>query len=183
MSTIRLYYRDWFLYEFQAQGLEAEERDGKNLVVLDRTAFYPTSGGQVHDVGILAFGEGRASRILVVDVAEGEDGSICHFTSHPVPQGTSVYASIDAPRRLDHMQQHTGQHILSAAFVRLFDVPTVSFHMGAESCTIDLETSSLSAEQIETAEKLANEITMEDRPVRIRFATVDRARKLGVRKL
>src|SRR5260370_14044866 len=81
------------------------------------------------------------------------------------------------------MQQHTVQHILSAAFMRLYDIPTVSFHMGAESCTIDLETNSLSAEQIETAEKLANEITMEDRPVRIRFATVDRARKLGVRKL
>jgi alanyl-tRNA synthetase len=183
MSTVRLYYRDSFLYDFQANVLEAEERDGKTLVVLDRTAFYPTSGGQVHDVGILAFGEGRASRILVVDVAEGEDGSIRHFTSHPVPQGTSVYASIDAPRRLDHMQQHTGQHILSAAFVRLFDIPTVSFHMGAESCTIDLETSSLSAAQVESAERLANEIITEDRAVRIRFAALERARKLGVRKL
>src|SRR5258708_10584205 len=173
MSTVRLYYRDSFLYDFQAQVLEAEERDGKNLVVLDRTAFCRTSGGQVHDVGILACGEGRASRILVVDVAEGKDGSIYHFTSHPVPQGTSVYASIDAPRRLDHMQQHTGQHILSAAFVRLFDVPTVSFHMGAESCTIDLETSSLSAAQIESAERLGNEIITEDPAVRIPFSPLE----------
>jgi alanyl-tRNA synthetase len=184
MTTVRLYYRDSFLYDFQARVLESAERGGKNLVVLDRTAFYPTSGGQVHDVGILAFGEGRASRILVLDVAEGEDGSIYHFTSHPVvPEGTNVYASIDAPRRHDHMQQHTGQHILSAAFVRLFDIPTVSFHMGAESCTIDLETNSLSAAQVEAAERLANEIITEDRPVRIRFAALERARKLGVRKL
>lgn len=183
MTTVRLYYRDSFLHDFQAQVLEAGERDGKNLVVLDRTAFYPTSGGQLHDVGILAFGEGRANRILVVDVADGEDGRIHHFTSHPVPQGTSVYASIDAPRRHDHMQQHTGQHILSAAFVRLFDVPTVSFHMGAESCTIDLETNSLSTAQVESAERLANEVIAEDRPVRIRFASLERAQRLGVRKL
>jgi alanyl-tRNA synthetase len=184
MSTVRLYYRDSFLYDFQAHVLESAERGGKNLVVLDRTAFYPTSGGQVHDVGILAFGEGRASRILVLDVAEGEDGTIHHFTSHPVvPKGTTVYASIDAPRRHDHMQQHTGQHILSAAFVRLFDIPTVSFHMGVESCTIDLETSSLSAAQIETAERLANDVITEDRAVRIRFAEIEQAQRLGVRKL
>ena len=183
MPTVRLYYRDSFLYDFQARVLESAERDGKNVVVLDRTAFYPTSGGQVHDVGILAFGESRASRILVVDVAEAEDGSICHFTSHPVPEGTTIHASIDAPRRHDHMQQHTGQHILSAAFVRLFDVPTVSFHMGAESCTIDLETDSLSAAQIESAERLANDVITEDRAVRIRFATLERAQRLGVRKL
>ncbi|HWX55657.1 MAG TPA: DHHA1 domain-containing protein, partial [Verrucomicrobiae bacterium] len=90
---------------------------------------------------------------------------------------------IDAARRRDHMQQHTGQHVLSAAFVRLFDIPTVSFHMGAESCTIDLETNSLSSSQVEAAEKLANEIVTEDRPVSIRFVALEEARKLGLRKI
>ncbi len=181
--TNRLYYHDSFLYEFQAQVLESVEREGKTGLVLDCTAFYPTSGGQVHDTGILAFGSARENRVSVVDVADEDDGRIIHFTSAPVASGTTVYGSINAARRRDHMQQHTGQHVLSAAFIRLFEIPTVSFHMGVESCTIDLETNTLSPAQIQGAERLANEIVTEDRAVKIRFVSLEEARQLGVRKL
>src|SRR5258708_4248368 len=181
--TTRLYYHDSFLYVFQAQVLESVERDGKTGIVLDQTAFYPTSGGQVHDTGILAFGNARENRVSVVNVADDDDGRIIHFTPGSVAPGTTVYGSIDAARRRDHMQQHTGQHVLSAALIRLFEIPTVSFHMGVESCTIDLDTKSLSPAQIQEAEKLANEIVTEDRAINIRFVSMEEARQLGVRKL
>ena len=90
---------------------------------------------------------------------------------------------VDTDRRRDHMQQHSGQHVLSAAFEKLYGFPTVSFHMGDESCTIDLAANALTAEQVESAEKLANEVVTEDRPVEIRFATPDQARAMGVRKI
>jgi alanyl-tRNA synthetase len=179
--TDRLYYHDSFLYEFDAHVVESAERDGKHVVVLDRTAFYPTSGGQVHDTGRFVLADKR--EVAVLEVADEEDGRIFHFAAEPVAVGTAVHGRIDAARRRDHMQQHTGQHVLSAAFVRLFDIPTVSFHMGSESCTIDLETNSLSLSQVEAAEKLANEIVTEDRPVSIRFVPLEEARQLGLRKI
>src|SRR5262249_52745571 len=138
--TQRLYYHDSFLYDFDARVVESLERDGKPAVVLDRTAFYPSSGGQVHDTGKLLLEDNR--EVEVVEVADEED-RIFHFTPQPVAAGTTIHGSVDAARRRDHMQQHSGQHVLSAAFIRLFNMPTVSFHMGAESCTIDLETASL----------------------------------------
>ena len=179
--TDRLYYHDSFLYRFDARVLESLERGGKSAVVLDRTAFYPTSGGQVYDTGRLLFAENR--EVPVIEVAEEDDGRILHFVPEPVAADQSITGLVDSARRRDHMQQHSGQHVLSAAFVRLFDAPTVSFHMGTESCTIDLAAKSLSAAQIEQAEQLANEIVTEDRPVSIRFVSLDEARELGVRKL
>jgi alanyl-tRNA synthetase len=179
--TDRLYYHDSFLYDFDARVLESVERKGKHAVVLDRTAFYPTSGGQVHDTGTLVLE--NESRVPVTDVAEEEGGRIFHFTSTPVESGKTVHGLIDAPRRRDHMQQHSGQHVLSAAFVELFNAPTVSFHMGAESCTIDLETKSLSPQQVREAEELANRIVTEDRPVQIRFVSLEEARQMNLRKL
>ncbi len=104
--------------------------------MLDRTAFYPTSGGQVHDLGTLT-ADGK--QIAITEVADEEDGRILHFAATSLPAGTQVHGSVDAVRRRDHVQQHSGQHVLSAAFIRLFNMPTVSFHMGTESCTIDLE--------------------------------------------
>jgi alanyl-tRNA synthetase len=97
--------------------------------------------------------------------------------------GTSVHGTIDISRRRDHMQQHSGQHVLSAAFIRLFEMPTVSFHMGDEVCTIDLDTKAATADQVEQAEDLANQVVMEDRPVEIRFVGLEEARGLGLRKL
>jgi alanyl-tRNA synthetase len=179
--TDRLYYRDSFLYEFDARIVESLPHDGRHAIVLDRTAFYPTSGGQVHDTGRMMLADER--EVAVVEVADEEDGRVLHFTQEPLPAGTAVHGCVDAARRRDHMQQHSGQHVVSAAFIRLFDMPTVSFHMGAESCTIDLETSGLSPKQVEQAERLANEIVLEDRPVVIRFVALEEARGLGLRKL
>src|SRR5256885_8580227 len=179
--TDRLYYHDSFLYSFEAQVLESVERESKHAIKLDRTAFYPTSGGQVHDTGTVLVDN---REVAVIEVSDNEeDGTILHFTSEPIEMGTRIRGLIDAARRRDHMQQHSGQHVLSAAFVRLFDAPTVSFHMGDESCTIDLAVKSLAPDQIAQAERLANEIVTEDRPVMIRFVSPDEARKLDLRKL
>jgi alanyl-tRNA synthetase len=180
MATDRLYYHDSFLYDFDARVVEALRRDGKHAIVLDRTAFYPTSGGQVHDLGMLTAGD---QQVAITEVADEEDGRILHFASTPLAAGTQVHGSVDAARRRDHVQQHSGQHVLSAAFIRLFNMSTVSFHMGEESCTIDLETAGLSVAQAQKAELLANEVIAEDRPVGIRFVPLEEARQLGLRKL
>lgn len=178
--TDRVYYHDSFLYDFDARVVEAFDRNGRTVIVLDRTAFYPTSGGQVHDLGVLT---ADGQQIAITEVADEEDGRVLHFASKPLAVGTQVHGSVDAARRLDHVQQHSGQHVLSAAFIRLFNMPTVSFHMGEESCTIDLETAGLSAAQAQKAEMLANEVIAEDRPVSIRFVALEEARQLGLRKL
>ena len=179
--TDRLYYRDSFLYDFDARVVASLELGGRHAVVLDRTAFYPTSGGQVHDTGRMVLTDHR--EVEVAEVADEESGRILHFVAGPVAKGSAIHGMIDAARRRDHMQQHSGQHVLSAAFVRLFSMPTVSFHMGAESCTIDLETAGVSPKQVEQAERLANDVVLEDRTTTIRFVSLEEARQLGVRKL
>jgi len=178
--TERLYYHDSFLYDFDASVVEAFDSNGRHAIVLDRTAFYPTSGGQVHDLGML---QADGQQVAITEVADEEDGRILHFASGPLAVGTQVHGTVDSARRRDHVQQHSGQHVLSAAFIRLFTMPTVSFHMGEESCTIDLETNGLSAAQAQKAEQLANEVIAEDRPVSIRFVPLEEARQLGLRKL
>lgn len=180
IMTDRLYYHDSFLYDFDARVLEALVSNGRTAIVLDRTAFYPTSGGQVHDLGIVTAG---GQQISITEVADDEAGRVLHFTSEPLAIGTQVHGTVDAARRRDHVQQHSGQHVISAAFIRLFKMPTVSFHMGEESCTIDLESNGLSAAQAQKAELLANEVIAEDRPVAIRFVPLEEARQLGLRKL
>jgi alanyl-tRNA synthetase len=183
--TERLYYNDSFLYDFDAQVVEvvpASAAESRPAVVLDRTAFYPTSGGQTFDTGLLA-ADGYQAR--VVEVAEAENGSIRHYLDE-LPNlkiGTAVQGSVDAERRRDHMQQHSGQHVLSAAFVRLCNMPTVSFHMGDDYCSIDLDTKAISQEQVAAVERLANEIILEDRAVEIRFVSHQDARELELRKL
>ena len=178
--TERLYYTDSFLHEFEARVLAVSGE----TVTLDRSAFYPTSGGQVFDTGWL---EVKGSdRIRVKDVTEDEQtGAVLHLveSADALQTGAEVLGLIDAERRLDHMQQHTGQHVVSAAFEELYGFATVSFHMGDQSCTIDLATEALTAKQLEAAEALANNVISEDRPVEIRFATPDEARALGVRKI
>lgn len=178
--TDRLFYHDSFLYDFDARVVEALDRNGRTAIVLDRTAFYPTSGGQVHDLGLLT---ADGLQIAITEVADEEDGRILHFAAAPLAIGTQVHGSVNSVRRRDHVQQHSGQHVLSAAFIRLFNMPTVSFHMGEESCTIDLETSGLSTAQAQKAEYLSNEVIAEDRPVGIRFVPLEEARQLGLRKL
>ena len=147
---------------------------GQFRVLLDRTAFYPTSGGQPHDTG-------RLGEAAVVDVLDGVDGAIVHVTDRALQPGL-VHGSIDWVRRFDHMQQHTGQHLLSAAFIELFKCQTVSFHLGGESSTIDLAAASLSAGQAEAAERLTNQIIFEDRAVEAQFGTREELAASGVRK-
>jgi len=188
--TNRLYYHDSFLYEFDAQVsdlISVSNPDSRPAVVLDRTAFYPTSGGQVFDTGWILPTEMRdaSGRLRVVEVTETDDGQILHIleNAESIQNGVRVRGLIDVDRRRDHMQQHSGQHVLSAAFIRLFSLPTVSFHMGAESCSIDLDTKNLTTPQVEAADALANDVVMEDRAVGIRFMTQEEARSLGLRKI
>ena len=180
--TERLYYHDSFLYEFDAEVSKVLEGP-RAAVVLDRTAFYPTSGGQIYDTGWIASGD---MKVGVSEVADGEDGKVIHYLEAPAKElkpGVHVHGEIDATRRRDHMQQHTGQHVLSAAFVRLYQMPTVSFHMGDDYCSIDLDAAALTKQQVEAAERLANEIILENRGVDIRFVSREEAEKLGLRKL
>jgi alanyl-tRNA synthetase len=176
--TERLYYTDPKLTEFDARVVAAE----RGAVILDRTAFYPTSGGQRFDTGIL---EIDGHKLRVVEVAEDEQGNIRHLVENGSipPSGAAVHGTLDRARRRDHMQQHTGQHLLSAVFIALFQAPTVSFHMGEETCTIDLDVKTLTADQIKEAERRSNEIVTGDVPVEIKFATVEEARAMGVRKI
>lgn len=188
--TERLYYHDSFQKQFEANVLSCEPEGERWKVVLDRTAFYPTAGGQPHDTGIL----GEAQVVEVVDaspraaesnsvVAADPDGSgtVVHYTSAAVPAGP-VKGRIDWERRVDHMQQHTAQHLLSAAFIELFGFPTKSFHLGRLISTVDIEAPALSARQIEEAERRTNEIILEDREVVVRFGTAAELAEAGIRK-
>ncbi len=191
--TKRLYYDSSEIHEFDSV-VEAvtppSAEQARPALILRETAFYPTSGGQVHDTGWLTVngGDGGAERLRVAEVADAEDGRIVHYLEAPprLPlAGAAVHGSIDPERRRDHMQQHTGQHVLSAAFVELYQMPTVSFHMGTNEayCSIDLAVPSVTPEQIVGAEKRANQIVFEDRPVRVRYVSRAEAEKLGLRKL
>jgi alanyl-tRNA synthetase len=172
--TQRLYYSEPYRRSFDAKVLTATAAGDRLHVTLDQTSFYPTSGGQPFDTGTL----GGAS---VVDVVDNDDGAITHVVSGSLKLGDVVSGEIDWARRFDHMQQHTGQHVLSAAFDRLFAVRTESFHMGQLSSTIDLARE-VSAAEVAKAEDDANRIVWEDRAVAIRFATAEEAAAMGMRK-
>lgn len=182
VATRRLYYEDSFLKDFKARVVHCDvlPPDVKGGIpgtawglLLDRTAFYPTSGGQPHDLGKI----GDANVLDVRD--EGEE--ILHVVDrHPV--NPDVDCCIHWPRRFDHMQQHTGQHLLSAMFQERFGRPTVSFHLGSEFCTIDLRGPEPTEEVLEGAERAANQVIFEDRAVTIRYGTADQLAQLGVRK-
>src|SRR5215475_5572005 len=138
--TDHLYYHDSFLHEFDAQVLDLVPPSDSNprpAIILDRTAFYPTSGGQVFDTGWISLADSAdaTNRLRVAEVVEGQDGQVVHILEHagPIQKGSRIRGLIDADRRHDHMQQHSGQHVLSAAFISLYNLPTVSFHMGVDS--------------------------------------------------
>jgi alanyl-tRNA synthetase len=179
--TERLYYTDSYLRDFGARVTGLSE--GGRTVYLDRTAFYPTSGGQPFDTGSIA-------GATVLDVVDEEAG-IAHRLAEPVAEG-EVECNINWNRRFDHMQQHTGQHLLSAVFEEMFALHTVSFHLGGESATIDLrgdlhgdlkddlEGGAMEPRTVLAAERRANEIVFENRPVTVHFE--DRAAAQGLRK-
>jgi alanyl-tRNA synthetase len=168
--TERLYYHDSYLRDFTATVVDATA-DGRT-VYLDRTAFYPASGGQPRDAGVIA-------GVPVLDVIDEED-RVGHVLETPLTASSSVQCEVDWARRFDHMQQHTGQHLLSAVLARDFGAETVSFHMGAEASTIDLAVASLEPARLREAERRANDAVFENRAVTVAFeeaATVEGLRK------
>jgi alanyl-tRNA synthetase len=167
--TERLYYQDSYLREFRARVVEVAD-DGRR-VYLDRTAFYPTSGGQPFDLGSLG-------GVAVREVIDEED-RIAHLMQAPLG-ATEVEGIVDWDRRYDHMQQHTGQHLLSAVLEELFKIRTVSFHLGAETSTIDVDAASLTPEQLERSEERCAQVVAQARPVEITFE--DASTTLELRK-
>ncbi|MBB6144587.1 alanyl-tRNA synthetase [Silvibacterium bohemicum] len=178
--TDRLFYRDSFVRAFAANVTdirEASRADGISVwqIALDRTAFYPTSGGQPHDTGVLraTSRNGAILEAAIESVEEDESGQVWHYTRKPLQAGTTVEGEIDWSRRLDHIQQHSGQHLLSAVFARELSAPTVSFHLGETVSTIDLATAPIARHTLQRIERIANELIAEDRAVSVR--TVERA--------
>ncbi|HEV8395474.1 MAG TPA: DHHA1 domain-containing protein [Vicinamibacterales bacterium] len=171
--TPRIYYTDAYCQAFEARVVRAFEHEGRPAALLDRTAFYPTSGGQPYDVGVL----GGTAVLDVVDV----DGEVVHVLASPLAEGSTVRGEIDWVRRFDHMQQHTGQHVLSAALVRVCHAATVSFHLGGDASTIDLS-AVVSPADVERAVDEANRIVWEDYEVAVRFASDEEAKALPLRK-
>lgn len=171
-TTERLYFSNSHLLQFEAEVLACYEKDNHWLALLDRTAFYPTGGGQPNDTGKL----GDANLIDCID----NETHIIHVIDRAI--SGSVKGVIDPLRRRDHMQQHTGQHILSQAFINIAGAETKGFHLGTESATIDLAIDNLTAEQLLRAEDLANSIVFEDRPIKIHITDKDGAEQFALRK-
>jgi alanyl-tRNA synthetase len=187
--TERLYYHDSFLREFDAKMVSCEREGDRWRVILDRTAFYPASGGQPHDMGRLEDTEVLEVSDAVPEVAplspaephRDVTSEVVHYTSAAIPVGP-VHGKIDWNRRMDHMQQHTAQHLLSAAFIELFGFQTDSFHLGRLSSTIDLSAPAILPRHLEEAERRTNEIIFEDREVVVRFGTAMELAEAGIRK-
>lgn len=187
--TERIYYHDSFLREFDANVVSCEREGDRWKVILDRTAFYPTSGGQPHDMGRLgdvevlevldAAPEVAAPSVVAPDAGAARE--VVHYTSAEIPAGP-VHGKIDWDRRIDHMQQHTAQHLLSAAFIELFGFQTKSFHLGRLTSTIDLDASAILPDYLEAAEYRTNQIIFEDREVVVRFGTAQELAEAGIRK-
>ena len=175
--TERLYYSDSHLIEFEARVVDVTERvSGWTAIVLNRTAFYPTGGGQPSDTGTL-------DGMRVVECIDDGDRGVLHVVQGVTPaRDAIVRGRVDWSRRLDHMQQHTGQHILSQAFVTLFNAPTRGFRVLETSCEIDVELMEPTTEKIERAVELANNVIWEDRTITIRNVTSEEAAELSLRK-
>lgn len=172
MQTEKLYYEDPFLREFTAVVRTCEEAKDGWRVTLDRTAFYPEGGGQPADHGTLG-------GVRVTDVHE-KSGEVFHTCAAPVEIGAAVTGEIDWNRRFDHMQQHSGEHILSGILCERYHCDNVGFHLGAETVTIDYN-ADLSWEQVLEAERLANEVIWADRPVEITYPSPEALAALNYR--
>lgn len=171
----KLYYQDAYLKSFSGELIKQEkDESGRLYAVLSQTAFYPTGGGQPFDTGTL-------NDIKVIDVEE-VDGEIRHYIETHLDTTDSIKGMIDWERRFDHMQQHSGQHILSAAFEELYHYKTVSFHLGKDTLTIDLETDNLSFEEAAEVEELANKIILENRPITTEWVNEDELNQYKLRK-
>ncbi|NYF23195.1 alanyl-tRNA editing protein [Sporosarcina sp. JAI121] len=164
MLKNRLYYTDPYCKFFTTQIIKAtKDTEGNHYVILDNTAFYPTGGGQPHDTGTL-------NGVAVLNV-EAVGDEIRHTVAESLGSVAEVEGVLNWERRFDHMQQHAGQHILSAAFVELFGFPTVSFHLGQDVVSIDLDIEEVSAEQLDAVEQAANDIILENRQIEMKWVT------------
>jgi len=164
------------LREFDAHIISKETDEfGRHYVVLSNTAFYPTGGGQPHDTGTL-------NGIEVIDVEKVGEEIRHYMQGHALELEGFVHGTLNWPRRFDHMQQHAGQHILTAAFVELFDAQTVSFHLGSEHVTIDIAVDTLTEQQLIAAEIRANEIILENRPIETTWITENELSDFNLRK-
>jgi len=181
-NTERLFYTDPFQREFSARVIARREMAGQPAVALDCTAFYPTGGGQPHDTGsLLPVTRTFAAAVVSVTDVVAEDGLIWHILSAPLA-GDEITGALDWPRRFDHMQQHTGQHVLSQAFIVTCDAETVGFHLGAASSTIDLNRSDLDADALVRVEAAANAIVEAARVVSPTFVTPEALAGIPLRK-
>jgi len=177
--TERLYYADSYTTRFDATVIEQTIHEDRPALVLNQTYFYPTSGGQPHDIGTI-------NGLGVVDVVvRDEDAAILHIINAPAPSllQQTVACEVDWRRRFDHMQQHTGQHILTQAFIQIAEAKTVSFHLSTESVTIDLDVNALTDKQIEAAEKLANDVIQADKTVTATIREMNDQEGVRMRKL
>lgn len=173
--TERLYYTDAYQQELTAVVIAKTLYRGKTAIELDQTCFYPTSGGQPHDVGVL-------NGVRVINVVE-EEGTILHvLETDALEVGMPVGGQIDWKRRFDHMQQHTGQHILSQAFLQVLEAQTESFHLGSEVSSIDISREALTPEEIYQVEDLCNKVIFENRPINIHFVESSEQGALPLRK-
>jgi alanyl-tRNA synthetase len=173
---MRFYYDDAYTCDFTARIVERIEIDGHPAIILDQTYFYPTSGGQPNDIGLIV-------GVAVLDVlARKEDGAVVHVLAGEV-KGETVACAVDWTRRFDHMQHHTGQHILSQAFVQVVQASTVGFHLSTDSITIDLDKTNVSDDAVTAVETLANDVVWANRPVTARIIQPDDAEGVRIRKL
>ena len=176
MSGERLYHTDAYSIHFTASIVERINSDGLPAVILDHSLFYPDSGGQPHDTG-------KINDIAVINVyVRQSDQAVVHVLKE-APQSDSISGDIDWTRRFDHMQQHTGQHILSRAFLELFDADTLSFHLGDHESTIDIDIANLRVQDVLKIENLTNKIIWENRPVKIQFLNKDEVESEGIRSV
>lgn len=182
--TLHLYYQDSYMVRFTALVREALDWEGRPAVVLDQSAFYPTGGGQPHDTGTLG-----SSHVLDV-VERPEDRAVIHILEAPLEPclpdqdagEVRVEGHVNWERRFDLMQQHSGQHILSAAFVKQLGAKTVGFHLSDEYATIDIDQAGLSAEQLAAVEDQANAIVSGNRPTVARWVPDEELQSIPLRK-
>lgn len=172
--TEKLYHHDATLQTFTARVIARRETERGPAVQLDRTAFYPTAGGQPHDTGAL-------NDIPVLDVWEENDGALWHLLERPL-EAAEVSGQIDYARRFDHMQQHTGQHLLSAAFVQVCQAATLSFHLGTEASTIDVARDPVTWEEAGAVEDAVNAAIWQNRPITLHFVTQAELGAIPLRK-
>ncbi|UOQ91964.1 DHHA1 domain-containing protein [Halobacillus shinanisalinarum] len=171
----KLFYEDPYKMEFESKVIKIDQDERGFYVVLEETAFYPTGGGQPHDKGTL-------NGFEVIDVEEVK-GEVRHYTREKLPAETeNVQGSIDHERRIDHMQQHSGQHIISAIFDDQFGIPTTSFHLGTDTVTIDLDTEHLSSDLLDKVERQVNEVIRDNYPVKSKWMSAEEAAEYPLRK-